>query len=375
MKQKALLGRVLLALVSIILTLVLVDYLSIDLLPTRAPLEQRFPVEVFRKPRPYMMFGGTPGAEFEYEDAAGKLQTERLNSLGYRGPEPVMPKPAGEYRIFVLGGSTVFLGDPPIPASLEAALQQAGLPQVRVYNFGVISSVSSMELAQIVFEVSELAPDLIVMYNGGNDILGPYRHDPRPGYPFNFLVYENNPLVESNVRSYPALALLAYGSNLARYFFPDYFLARFSSFEEMRARADYGSERWREEIAGTYVNNLVKGDQVAQAFGADFIAFAQPLLYFKPSPAPEEADLAGNEARRDHCNDVRQRIRDRIERDGLNRTVKIVDLSAIYDDTAEWVFTDSIHIRQEAQPVIVQAMAGQIVASFGPVIGRPAGAE
>lgn len=354
---------------AVLLTLWLVDFVSIRFLPTRAPIEQRFPVEVFRKPKPYTMFGGTPHAEFEFENSKGELQSEKLNSLGYRGKEPVSPKPAGEYRIFVLGGSTVFLGDPPIPILLEEEFRHNGLEHVQVYNFGVISSISSMELAQIVFEISELEPDLIVMYNGGNDILGPYRHDPRPGYPFNFLVYENNPLLESDITSYPAISLLAYGSNMARYFFPSYFLQKFSTFDQLREETEWGTDSWQEDIAKTYVKNLVKAHQISDAFGSEFIAFAQPILYFKEPPAPEEADLAGNWQRKDYSLGVRQKIRSEIEQSEINTVLKIVDLSDIYDGTSEWVFTDAIHIRQESQAVVVRKMYQYIINYFGGGIG------
>jgi len=334
-------------------------------LPTRAPVEQRFPVEVFRNPQPYTMFGGTPNAKFEYEDEHGVRQSETLNGLGYRGKEPVLPKPADEYRVFMLGGSTVFLGEPPIPVLLEEEFKQQGWPQINVYNFGVISSVSSMELARLVFEITELEPDLIVVYNGGNDILGPYRHDPRPGYPFNFLVYENNPLLESNVASYPAFALLAYGSNMARYFFSAYFAEKFANFDQLREETKWGSAQWKEQTAKIYVSNLVKADKISHAFGAEFIAFAQPLLYFKDHPASEEADLAGNSERTKYCLDVRQKIREEIEKSGINPTVKIVDLSDIYDNTADWVFTDAIHTTQDSKLIVAQEMYKHITQDFG----------
>jgi lysophospholipase L1-like esterase len=343
----------------------LLDYVSIWLLPTRSPLEQQFPVQIFRKPEPYVMFGGTPLVDFQTEAEDGTIISEQLNRLGYRGPAPVSPKRAGEYRIFVLGGSTVFLGNPPIPVLLEEMFKHNGFAQVRVYNFGVISSNSGMELARIVFEISELEPDLVVMYNGGNDIIGPYRQDPRPGYPFNFLVYENNPLLESDIRDYPTLALAAYGSNLARYFFPDYFLNEFSTFSQLHEEVKWGSAEWQAAIAEAYVNNLVKAAQISQAFGSDFIAFPQPILYFKKTPAAEEADLAGNWQRRDHSLAVRQAIRSKIEAAEILADVKIVDLSDIYNDTAEWVFTDSIHIRQESSVVVVQAMYEAMTVHFG----------
>ncbi len=364
MRVEVFLGRIFIALIATGLTLLLVEIVSIRLLPTRAPVEQRFPVEVFRKAQPYTMFGGTPNTSIEFEDENGLIYTETLNHLGYRGPEPVMPKAEDEYRIFVLGGSTVFLGDPPIPALLQEEFKQHSLDQVKVYNLGVISSVSGMELARLLFEVADLQPDLVVFYNGGNDIIGPFRHDPRPGYPFNFLVYENNPLVESNVGSYPALALLLYGSNLARYFLSDYFTEKFADIGHLRQAVNWGSEEWREQIAGVYVNNLLKADKVSQAFGADFIAFAQPILFFKDQPAPEEADLFGNSERRDYVLDVRQKIRAAIPKAAPQLGIKIVDLSDIYDKTSEQVFTDMIHTTQSSKSVIAQAMYESIMQYF-----------
>lgn len=92
---------------------------------------------------------------------------------------PQMPKTREEYRVFFLGGSTVYVGKPPIADLVQRLFHEHGIKNVKVYNFGVVSSVSGMELARIVFELSDLAPDLIVMYNGGNDILQPWSWDRR----------------------------------------------------------------------------------------------------------------------------------------------------------------------------------------------------
>src|SRR5579862_2605935 len=170
-----------------------------------------FPKEVYFEPHPYTMFGGTLDPEVQAANG--------LNTLGYRGPIPAMPKPAGEFRIAVLGGSTVLNGDPPLPALLESLFQQAGRTDVRVYNFGVAASILRMDLARFVFQVASYAPDLVIFYGGGNDIGMPFQADPRPGNPPNFLAYEENPLLtagtqKSSMRQY--LLLLALHSRLVR---------------------------------------------------------------------------------------------------------------------------------------------------------------
>lgn len=85
-----------------------------------------FPIEDTRVPKPYVAFGGVQRPE----------NRGWLNRLGYPGREPTPDKPVSEYRIFILGGSTVFYGQPPIAQLLEAAFHGRGYDQARVYNFG-----------------------------------------------------------------------------------------------------------------------------------------------------------------------------------------------------------------------------------------------
>ena len=122
-------------------------------------------------------------------------------------------KTRGEFRIFMLGGSTVEYGNPPLPVYVEQELKRRGFENVRVFNYGVISQNSGQELAHLVFHVLDSEPDMVVFYDGGNDIMDPLLYDPRPGYPFNFLAYENNVLFQAT-GDYPWPALLAYGSEM-----------------------------------------------------------------------------------------------------------------------------------------------------------------
>ena len=167
----------------------------------RTPFEARFPVDAVRGPVPYSMFGGVPNAAL----GAGYDVAERLNSQGYRGREATEPKPPDELRVVVLGGSTVFEGEPTLPELLERELRKRGVANVACFNFGGVSSVSGMEVSRLLFEVTDLRPDVVVFYDGGNDLLLPAVYDPRPGYPFNFVVYESNPLLHRNPASFPGV--------------------------------------------------------------------------------------------------------------------------------------------------------------------------
>lgn len=350
-------GRFFIRAIMILLPLLVLDYFSpLFWFHRRSEIEREFPVQVVRHPKPYTMFGGVKNSKLS-EDIV-------LNEQGYRGKSPSVPKFPGEFRIFVLGGSTVFVGEPPIADLVEEEFRRNGSEHVKVYNYGVVSSVSSMELSRIVFELSDLEPDLIVMYNGGNDILHPCRYDPRPGYPFNFIVYENNPLLESDVRSYPTFNLLLYGSNLARSFFPHYFVRRFVPMKEERRKAGWGTDDWRTEIAQRYVGNLVKADRISNAFGAGFIAFFQPMVYFKDPLAAEERSYHHHLELQKHCVEVRERIIEQMNLLEKESAPSVVDLSDIYDGTATTVFMDNIHTLQESKGAVASAIYQHIAENF-----------
>ncbi len=352
--------RVLAVTVSVLLALVIADRLSILFLdPRRSAGERQFRPGDIRRPEPYVMFSGAPGGEsWPLINKDGSRENIRLNSLGYRGEVPPMPKGKNEYRVIVLGGSTVFMGHPPVPRLLQYQFEKEGCREVKVYNFGVVSSVSGMELARLLFEAVDYAPDLIISYSGFNDIDEPFVADPRPGYPFNFMVYESNPVLESDIKSYPLFTLTAYGSNLARYFFPGYFQKKFVRIDDLREEAGYGTPPWRKEIARTYVQNMVKSQKVARAFGADFLAVFQPALYFKDRVSDEEKNLlaAGSEAERKNSLAIRDLVRTAAAAAQREQALNFVDLSDIFDEEARQVFKDRVHLIPQARPVVARRL-------------------
>ncbi len=344
MKFEVILGRVFFSLICAVLLFWVLDVVSLKFISSRSPIERKFPVQAVRHPEPYTMFGG-------------QLNTAGLNHLGYRGKAPVIPKDSNEFRIFILGGSTVFMGDPPVSSLLEEEFKKNGYQNVSVYNFGVVSSVSGMELARIIFQILDLDPDLIIMYNGGNDILHPLSWDPRPGYPFNFIVYESNPLLESDVRHYPALALFVYGSNIARSLFPNYFLKKFIQLYQVREKAQWGSKQWADEIAKIYVNNVVKAGRISRIFGADFIVFFQPLVYYKNMLSPEEKVFFDPNEKKLAVY-VRDKIFSKIKEMSKD---DIIDLSRIFENVSAQVFIDAIHIQQHKKNVVALEMYNSII--------------
>jgi hypothetical protein len=101
---------------------------------------------------------------------------EEHNSLGYRGAEITIPKPDDVFRIVAIGGSTTYgefieENDLTYPAQLEYVLREDyGYENVEVINAGVPAYTSWESLVSLQFRVLDLDPDLIIIYDGVNDI-------------------------------------------------------------------------------------------------------------------------------------------------------------------------------------------------------------
>jgi hypothetical protein len=296
----------------------------------------------WRKPFPYIMFKGLPNYR-------------HLNELGYPGPAPRLPKPDREFRVIIFGGSTVFNGDPSIAALLEQECHKCGLDHVRVYNSGVVSSSSGMELARLLFEFVNLTPDLIIFYNGGNDLLAPHTQDPRPGYSPNFVVQESNPVIEKDVGKYPLLPLILYSSLVLRYWRPLYFKKKFVPLDKFRDTCGYWTNDWRDEIVRHYVEHVITAGKAMRGFNTRFIVFFQPLLYFK-DPAYVAAEEQHNTPAEGfpYWGKLREQTVRALEVAAEASGVHWSDISLMFSTDSNWVYTDAIHVLQQRHEPIAK---------------------
>ncbi len=112
---------------------------------------------------------GLPGVRLE-----GAFTT---NNKGYRGPPIDVPKPANEWRVYMVGGSTVetFIIDD--RESLDAVSQRelqhrvTGDRRVRVFNAGVSGHRSDDHVSLIVHRILHQEPDVVTVLAGVNDLI------------------------------------------------------------------------------------------------------------------------------------------------------------------------------------------------------------
>ncbi|HEU4365816.1 MAG TPA: SGNH/GDSL hydrolase family protein [Candidatus Krumholzibacteria bacterium] len=194
MKAPALTRTLLLALVSVGIVFVLVEIMLRVVAPFPNPYGDPGRLGVnqyirFEYPRHY---AAVTEAEAGLPGLSGRNRFT-TNNMGFRGGELVRPRPAGEFRVFLVGGSTFecfYLDD---HVEIGRVVQNELPPlsdgrAAKVYNVGLSGAASDDHLAMIGQRLVHLEPDLIVVFAGINDLT-------RSNFDFDYLHYVDTRLV------------------------------------------------------------------------------------------------------------------------------------------------------------------------------------
>ncbi|WP_046745297.1 SGNH/GDSL hydrolase family protein [Kordia zhangzhouensis] len=125
-----------------------------------------------------------PNLQLEFAAEEGLLGFESykqktkftVNNIGFRGEELKMPKPANEYRIFAIGGSStesLYIDDEDVWTKvLENDLNQVAYQNktVKVYNAGKSGDNIQDHISMLVHRIIHLQPDEIIVFCGINDV-------------------------------------------------------------------------------------------------------------------------------------------------------------------------------------------------------------
>ena len=99
------------------------------------------------------------------------------NSHGFRGVEFSAEKPPDTYRIFLIGGSTMFGEHVDESGTKSTHLQKLFADQnldfdIEVINAGISSAWSKTEIRMVKEKIINYDPDLLIVFDGWNDVTG-----------------------------------------------------------------------------------------------------------------------------------------------------------------------------------------------------------
>ena len=117
---------------------------------------------------PYLVISGIP----DYANDSSATGEFRSNSMGFRSPE-IGEKRA--FRVVVAGGSVVWgtgasSNEATFPGLMRKVLKQEYGQDVEVINAGMGAYFSFAELTLVTHRLVYLDPDLVIFFNGYNDV-------------------------------------------------------------------------------------------------------------------------------------------------------------------------------------------------------------
>jgi lysophospholipase L1-like esterase len=293
---------------------------------------------------PKLGFGGLkPG----YRVRTGVTAID-VNALGFRGPEIAPQKPSGTYRIFMVGGSSVFgylVRNEETSSVLLQQLLDRRAPgrSVEVINAGVPGYNTMHTLVRFLYRIRPLEPDLLVYYQGFNDLGYITRIDDAAAQPQIFGGLGTPPLSQRVLGRSMLYGFLRYRSGM--------FVAR-------PAPAASHSVTVPEKGLNIYEQNLRLLVDAARSAGTQIVICSQASLAHRNIGARERELLGAGHfgLSADGLLSAMESLRNIQRKVADDQAVPFVDLHEQIEPTLE-NFGDALHLTAKGQRRLAEALA------------------
>jgi hypothetical protein len=263
-------------------------------------------------------------------------------------------KPADEYRIFVVGGSTVFgwgvEDDQSIPAHLQKMVDshfsKGTVPSnkhVRVINAGVPWYASWHEAAYVFFRILEFKPDWIIVVDGLNDSAMGVSPTWAPMYQ-GFIDLPTRLAYEGREKR---PSLLQAALNLSPSF--RYFHARFKA-RELSREGVFHPEVWDQYF--TYMNRL---STLAKSSAVRFSIYFQPVMHLdKPLQYFEKTHDGTSMAVPKFAENFTKQYLAGESRGLSTKDLPFTSLRKAFAGSNDWLYLDGLHYTNEGNQILAR---------------------
>lgn len=294
-----------------------------------------------------------------------------VNRWGFRGEDIERRKPPGAYRIFVMGGSTVFCEEVSFEDTHARLLEKKLRGRypgrtIEVQNAGMHWYASQHSVMNLLFRVQDFDPDLVILYHAANDLYRSFSpRDYADGEFRSDYAHYLGPVARM-VRTYAAGEA---GPLVVRQTVRAFADKWFSDFRGEPPPRPVPVDEWRS--LETFEDNLRQFVEIARSKGAQVVLASQPYLYHLDMAAPERAviefpstlceedgeypDTASMIRGMDAFNAASARV-------AAEASVPFVDLEARVPKTREH-FVDDFHYTEAGNRIIAQAFFETVVSS------------
>ncbi len=263
-----------------------------------------------RYPAPYVEFTGKPNV-FDH------------NEFGFRGPSFKHARP-DDLTIAFFGGSTGYVGNPPIAKIIEKTLETLLGHSVFVANYSVVSSNHRQHLHAIIEFLPKFRPDIVIFYGGYNETIQSAIYDPRPGYPYNFFYRsETSPFLKLLLENSATIGVIDQRTGI------------FTNLRKLRIEQRPLSADWDREIADKYFETLELANQVTGTIESVHFGRTKFFAFYQPYQVSKEFVSMHNQ------------IKNRI-----SNLRYAFDVSSEYDALGKDIYRDIVHVKQPANELM-----------------------
>lgn len=311
---------------------------------------------------PYLMYRVKPDQSFA---------TITVNALGFRGRQVARIKPEATVRVVMLGGSALWgTGASSDKTTIAYELEKLLNNPVRGKKYEVINAgdggyVTMQELITLCDRVIDLAPDIIVTFDGFNDIYSGFTNG-IAGYPQNFSYFKQK--LEANSIFYHFFAGLT--QPLAHSMFIRKLSNKIRIFYMRSAKVDsdgiplaYADSSEVARIFGrnlSYIHAITKERNIISLFTI------QPMLGVgakKLTPEEQASLKALGENIRSYAAYLRRTAGFLVkELKSLEQSARarVLDLTGVFDSNDATVYLDYCHISDASNKVIAEKIYGAL---------------
>lgn len=292
--------------------------------------------------KPYLMFGINPNVHTD---------TININSMGLRGGE-IPSRYDDTIRIVVVGGSAAMAcgatsDDKTFTAILENELNKAarGNKRYEVINAGLPSAIAMQEFVLITLKIIDLEPDIVIVFDGFNDMVGSILNDKRPGYPWRYSELEKA-LNISITKAFIRKRLMNYRPTKKI----------LTILEENRLKRMKTSEDYSLNLPAVdfYEKSLDRIAHLLKSYGIKPVFAYQPSIYFKtPKTELERSVLEGKSENRVRIlTEMLELGKNAMREAADNNEVIFINCIPAFDGCNEDIFYDTVHFGDRGQEVL-----------------------
>lgn len=313
-----------------------------------------------------------------------KIDEEGINSRGFRGSEVsnVLDK---RKRIIVVGGSAAMGTGIATNETFEAVMEGLN-PHYEVINAGVVGFLSGQELAYTVTELVDYHPQIIIAFDGWNDLHEQWYHSAwfpgnkekekdEIGFNNNFFCLQIEKKLIDNYKTETSL-FQSFGRFFNTAVDKSILLSRLrikvaramqhlplakDSRGKNKAMEPSVSAAYFAEIVNTYTNNLRKMNDFCKSQGVKFVVVFQPELGCKVNRTAEEQTMLTNFAfgSKNYAQEFPALYKRFIEYSKnifKKHEVEYVDINEthIFSSSSKTLFTDAVHISKNGNQIIAE---------------------